>query len=169
MGINEKSLKEPTVEFYEGNAIAEDIRNACIPIVRKIHKLLNDPTISNDVGTRSFLYAQLELDNGKLIELGIEPNIEMGKSLEEYWTKPLVSARYLAGQLIKLTGETLPAVSEFNGTVGENAITLDDGIQMVDSLDAAPKTLDFSVIQTILTFVQNGLAIDNTDLEIGES
>lgn len=168
MGINEKSLKEPTVEFYQKNAIAEDIRNACIPIVRKVHRLLHDQSISNDAERRSFLYAQLEFDNEKLIELGVEANMEMGKSLEEYWTKPLVSARYLAGQLIRLTGEMIPAASELNGTVGENAITVDDSIHIVNSLDAAPETLDFMTEQMILTFVQNGLAIDNSDLEIEE-
>jgi len=156
-----KDTKWPSVEFYQSNAKAEDIRAACIPILQKLHKLFYDPEVTEDSSERSKLYAQLELDNGKLLGLGIEPNMKLGRDFKEYHSPPLTAAEYLAGQLIKLTGEHIPAMSEFTGSVGENTVSLEDEAKIVEADDFSPQARDFSVKQQIFNFVKDGFAIDD--------
>jgi hypothetical protein len=153
-----------TPEFFESNARADDIRTACIPILQKVHSLLYDPQIESDKDGRRRLYAQLEQNEGKLLEMGIEPGMATGKDLQEYQKSPLVTAQYLAGQLLDLIGGNTPSRAESTGSIGENTATLQDNVKMAKTIDLSPNTHEFIINQQMFTFISEGFAIDEATL-----
>lgn len=154
----------PSVEFYQSNAKADDIRTACIFILRKLHRLFYDPALVEDSDEKSKVYAQLEIDNGKLLELGIEPGMKVGRDFKEYQSNALLAAEFLAGQLIRLTGEHIPSAPKLTDSVGENATSLGDEAKIVEADDLSPQTRDFSIKQEIFNFVKGGFAIDDVTI-----
>jgi hypothetical protein len=153
-----------TPEFFESNARADDIRTACIPVLQKVHKLLYDPQIESDRNERRRLYAQLEQDDGKLLEMGIRPGMATGKDLQEYQKNPLVTAQYLAGQLLDLIGGNTPSRAESTDSIGENTSTLQDNVKMIETVDLSPSTHEFIIDQQMFTFISEGFAIDKATL-----
>ena len=162
--VSDNSKNWITPEFFESNAKASDIRTACVPILQKLHRLLYDPSIKDNQEERDKLYAQLEQDNGKLLEMGIEPEMETGKDIKEYQKSPLVTAQYLAGQLLELTGRNIPPVPESTDSIGENTATLTENIKIVETADSSPDARDFMINQQMFIFIQDSFAIDESIL-----
>lgn len=152
-----------TPEFYESNARADDIRSACVPILQKLHRLFYDPAIIEDFTERSRILSEIELDNGALIELGVELRMEEGRALVEYQSNPLVAAQYLAGQLLRLI-ETDTDSSASTKQIGEGVEELGDDVMIINSLDFSPQARDFAVKQQMFLFIKDGFAIDDSTL-----
>lgn len=150
---SESAPFESMEEFYQSNAKAEDIRNACIPILQKLYTLLYNEEVAKDKGEQARLYSQLELDNGKLIDLGVSSKMKMGKPLKEYQSNPLTAAEFFAGQLIPLTGTQIPSEKEA-------VALLEEFSQPLDS-ELPPKLREFNTKRDMFRFIQYGFAIDD--------
>lgn len=150
------------LSFFESNKKSSNIRLTCIPIIQKLHRLMYDPKIAENDNERRKLFSQLEQDNGALIEMGIEPGMKKNHKLEEYQKSPLLTAEYLAGQLVNLIGRNTPSINEHLGSIGENTTTLSDGNKIIESIDISPSSRDFMVTRDIFNFLKDGLAIDDS-------
>lgn len=140
-------------EFYQSNAKAEDIRNACIPILRKLYTLLYNEEVAENKGEQARLYSQLELDNGKLIDLGVRSKMKMDRPLKEYQSNPLTAAEFFAGLLIPLTGTQIPSEKE--------AVALMEEFSQSRDSELPPKLREFITKRDMFRFIQWGFAIDN--------
>lgn len=148
-------------EFYQSNAKAEDIRNACIPILQKLHQLLYNEEVAKDKGEQARLYSQLELDNGKLIDLGVSSKMKMDRSLKEYQSNPLTVAEFFAGQLIPLTGTQIPSEKEAVALMEEFSQSRDNDTFLAESSELPQKLREFITKRNRFRFIQWGFAIDN--------
>ncbi len=94
----------PTKEFLMSNPRSAELRGVNLGIVNRLNKLLHDPEVAESRDKQSQIYAELEAQGGKLIELGIKPEMHVGKALEEFKSDPVAITEYIAGQLYEATG-----------------------------------------------------------------
>ncbi|MDP3733149.1 MAG: hypothetical protein Q8Q91_01275 [Candidatus Daviesbacteria bacterium] len=95
---------EPKKDFYLSNPRSAEIRSVCLTIIQALERLMSDTDVAQDPSIQTDLYAQIEIQNGKLIDLGIRAGMNLGKKVEDYEVNPIMSAEYLAGQLFSLMG-----------------------------------------------------------------
>lgn len=114
---------QPTKEFLTSTPRSSQIREVCLGIVNRLNALLHDPEIAQNTDRQSQLYAELEAQGGKLIELGIKPDMHVGQPLEAYKSNPVTAMEYVAGQLYETTGhkvvsesQSMPIIQEFSET-----------------------------------------------------
>lgn len=151
-----------TPEFYQSNLQAAEIRLACIPALQKISELLYNPALAGDRDAQAKICSELELENGKLINLGVLQGMESGRQLSDYQKNPLLAAQYLAGQLLQLTGISIPAMMEASQSIGENVANL-DRVSIVETADMSPYSREFAVIQQMLLFIKKAFALSELD------
>lgn len=159
-GFEKNKPWQPTKKFYESDPRSSQIRQVCIPIIKVIYRLQLDPEIAENFDMRSDLYAQLEVLNGNLIDLGIEQHIHRGKSLEVFQANPVTAAEFLAGQLIPFTGrkivsekEAMPSIQEFTAEkVGQT--------RMIESRDLPQKMEDFRTTRAVVAFIKNAFDVE---------
>lgn len=154
-----------TAEFYQSNPRAAEIRRACVPILRNLHRLLYDPEIENDSEARARLESEIEVGNGALIELGIRPNMKTGKAARAYQSNPLLAAQYFAGQLLSLIGSDTHSMSTSTEDIGPGAHKLGHDIVMIDALDFAPGSRKAAARQDTFRTISGGFAIDDSMLD----
>lgn len=162
-GKDRQAPWRPDKTFYLSNQRSNEIRAACIPGIQALNKLLSDPAVINDRAIQSTLYSDLEVVNGRLIELGITPGMHVGEPLSAFQSNSVTAAEFLAGQLISLTGRTIPTekgttpiIKEFSeGSIG-NATLVKGGV-------LPDKGVEFLTTRGVVAFIEDGFDIPQKD------
>ena len=152
---------QPTVEFYKGDPRANEIRTVCLGVLEKMRKLLGDPEVMENREVQQNLYAVLELDEGRLIELGVKPRMHVGKPLSFFQSSPLHAAQFVAGQLMQKTGEDLTSEKDIVPLVEEfSEERFNEGeIIVIKSRNMPDKVTDFAINTGILWAAEKMLAV----------
>lgn len=150
----------PTKEFLLSGPRSAQIRDVCVGIVRRLNALLYDPAVGKSSDRQSQLYAELEAQGGKLIELGIEPEMHVGKPFEEFQASPVITAEWVAGQFYRATGVTVAsetAVMPIIEELSENP----NGQPFMGSANIPPRLKDFGVMSTLVRAGYSFLDMDS--------
>lgn len=150
---------KPDIKFYRSNPRSNTIRETCIPAIDALDRLLHDPKVTEYSEFRSSLYSQLEMVNGKLVELGIKPGMHLGKPLADFQTNPVTAAEFLAGQLIPLTGRSIPSETEVMPIIEEFTEKKVGNARVIDSQSLPDKAHDFRVVRGVVELIRNNFDI----------
>lgn len=110
----------PTRDFYLNDPRSAEIRTACLEAFIPLAQTQVDPGLPLTNQEREDLSVILERVNGKLIELGIKPNLHVGTSVETLRNNPVMTAEWVAGQLLGLLGDSVTTDHELLLTSGKN-------------------------------------------------
>lgn len=150
----------PNKDFYLSNPRSREIRGACLLALQGLERLMNDPEVAKDSAKKSELYAQIEVQNGKLIELGIRPEMHVGKPEEDFKANPVMTAEYLAGQLFDLMGIQIPSETEIVPIIQEhNELQEEKSIALVELSRLPKKFHEHAVNRTMLNFIEENFDI----------
>src|SRR5687767_8056251 len=126
IGRPKDSKEDPwraTAEFLNSTPRSKEIRDVCVQIVERAKELVNDPDVVNNPDEQSTLYAEIEALGGRLIEMGIKPDMNTELPKDTYRKSPVKTMEWIAGQLLPETGhrfvsqaDVLPIAQEFNVT-----------------------------------------------------
>lgn len=140
----------PTKDFYLTNPRSAELREVGLGIVRRLDALLHDPKVSEDQEKQSQLYAELEAQGGRLIELGIEPDMHVGKPEEAFKSSPVTMAEYVAGQLFETTGAQVISERDISSTVQEMSETSSGSAHFIKGENVTPRLRDFMVMRSMV-------------------
>ena len=140
----------PTKEFYFSNPRSAQIREVSVAIVRKLDTLLHDPEVARSQDRQSQLYAELEMHGGQLIELGIGPNMHVGKPQEAFQADPVVMAEYVAGQLYETTGHQVVSETAAMPIIQEMSEAQSGPVHVISGKNITPKLRDFIVMRSMV-------------------
>jgi len=140
----------PTKEFLTSDPRSAEIRKVCIGIVRRLDNLLHDPKVDQNQDIQSQLYAELEAHGGKLIELGIEPNMHVGKPLEAFKSSAVTMTEYVAGQLYETTGHTVVSETAAMPIIQEMSEAQSGSAHVISGRNITPKVRDFMVLRSMV-------------------
>ncbi|HJZ05865.1 MAG TPA: hypothetical protein VJ327_08490 [Patescibacteria group bacterium] len=140
----------PTKEFLLSEPRSAEIREVCVGIVRRLDALLHDPEVAGSQDRQSQLYAELEMQGGHLIELGIKPGLHVGKPLEAFQSSPVTMAEYVAGQLIEQTGANVVSESAAMPIIQEMSEAQSGSAHLISGKNITPKLRDFMVMRSIV-------------------
>lgn len=140
----------PNADFFLSDPRSAELREVCIGIVTRIEDLSEDPETRDNEERKLTLYAELELLGGRLIEMGIEPNMNEGLPQSTYQASPVISAEWLAGQLYEFTGHTVTPISDVIRIIEEFDESEIAGVSGVDMSQAPNKLKDFVVNRQIV-------------------
>ncbi|MDO8638938.1 MAG: hypothetical protein Q7R43_05155 [Candidatus Daviesbacteria bacterium] len=141
---------QPTIEFYLSNPRSAQLREIGIAIVRKLDALLHDPEVAQNRDRQTQLYAELEIHGGQLIELGIKPNMHVGKPLEAFQSDPVVMAEYVTGQLYETTGHTVVSETAVMPIIQEMSEVQSGPAHVISGKNITPKLKDFMVMRCMV-------------------
>ena len=151
---------QPTVEFYKGDPKAYEIRRVCLGVLEKIRKLLGDPKVMEDRVAQQNLYAALELDEGRLIELGVSAGMHVGKPLPFFELNPLHAAQFVAGQLMPMTGEHLVSENDIVSLTKKfRAKLFNEKVSVFNSQNVPGEIIDLDTNIRILWAAEKMLAV----------
>ena len=144
-----------------------EIRKTCVGILKRMNKIVEDPSVERGTPQYLQLYSEIERLSGELIRLGIRSGMSAGHSQSEYFADPVLASEYLAGQLLEMTGRTVPSVEDVTPMIEEhNEMENKNGTGLVNLSTAPKKILNFVVERNILCFlIDNFDAADETSIE----
>ncbi len=149
----------PNISFYRSNPRSNAIRETCIPAINALDRLLRDPGVGKNPDLRSSMYSQLEEANGKLVELGIEPGMHLGKPFGAFQASSVTAAEFLASQLIPLTGRSIPSEADVMPIIEEFTEEKAGNARIVDSQTLPDKAQDFRVVRGAVEFIKDSFDI----------
>lgn len=148
----------PTRNFYESDPRSREIRGKCEIILQTVYKLRTKTDLTANI--EADLYVQLEGMNGELIRLGIVPNMQEGRPLEDYQSSPVVAAEYLAGQLGVLTGLRIVSERQIMPILQEHNEIQNSTVPIVE-LDKQPRvSREFMTQGTMISFISTNFDIN---------
>lgn len=164
----------PNAAFFLSDPRSAELREVCIGIVECTTSLSEDPAIASDIPSQQQLYAELEHLGGRLIGMGIEDDMNTGLPEEAYRADPVITAEWIAGQLLSCTGSHIPSETEIIPIVQEFAIEMIPPIQELTEVKAEnvhaidlegipPKMQRFMEEKALLSFIQSLLDIPPKD------
>ena len=140
----------PTKEFLLSDPRSTEIREVCVGIVHRLDALLHDPEVARSQDRQSQLYAELEMQGGRLIELGIRPNMHVGSPLEAFQSNPVTTTEYVAGQLIEQTGASVVSESATMPIIQEMSEVQSGSAHLISGKNITPKLRDFMVMRSMV-------------------
>lgn len=109
----------PTKLFYEKNPRSKLLREIGVNVTANLARILFDKSV--DDAERQKLLADLRARGEELTELGIKPDIHVGRRERTFYKSSVIMAEYVTGQLLPYTGyqpaseqQIKPVIQEFN-------------------------------------------------------
>ncbi len=156
-----KAKEKINREFYKSNERSWTLRDISIEIIRVFNKLF-----AATPEERGDLTGQLERLNGKLIEVGISPNMHLGKTKSEFEQDSVMAAEYLSGQLARLMSDPLHTEADTMRSIVEFSATLAPDTYIIDNKDNPPKEIhQFMAQRSTVNLIQAMFDISNDELK----
>lgn len=156
---------KPTAAFYLSNSRSTELRELSIGIVERVTALFENPEVTSNPARQQQLYAELEHLGGKLQELGIEPEMNVGLPPETFRSDPVVLAEWIAGQLLPQTGFHIPSETEMSKPLQEFNEGEPGKVNVVGLGNLPPRLKHFMRERTVLSYIKPLLDIPTKDSE----
>lgn len=140
----------PTKEFLLSDPRSAQIREVCIGIVRRLDTLLHNPEVARSQDEQSQIYAELEAAGGKLIELGIVPDMHVDEPAEAFKANPVMTAEYVAGQLYETTGHTVVSETAAMPIIQEMTEAQSGPVSVISGKNLTPKLREFIIMREMV-------------------
>lgn len=103
--------------FFESYERSRQIRDACIKIFKIWEYLLECP--NPEKADYQIIQSRLAECERMLLTLNIRIDMQTGRPAQDYATKPIVAAEYLAGQVFDFITLPIPNLSDAKAVAGE--------------------------------------------------
>lgn len=159
---NDQLYWRPTKDFYLNNSRSNEIRSACLEALIPLAQTQEDPNPPLTNQEREDLSVTLERVNGKLIELGIKPNLHVGTNVEILRNSPVMTAEWVAGQLLSLLGDSVTTTNQVGPIIGEyNILPTDHELSLTSGKNLPPKLVNFLTARQQRKVIGDFLDIDS--------
>ncbi len=149
----------PDESFYTQNPRSKKNREVSLAIIKALEDLLNDPSLINDPERQKQLYSELERYNGELIDLGIKVDMHLGETLSAFQANPETAAKFLAGQLIGLTGRRISSETSMVRTMEEFKMEKSDKRPIIgEPKDLPSAAIDYMTTRTTVNMISEMFA-----------
>lgn len=155
-------------EFLESTETSKRIREIGVKILNRVSQLmiLDPETDSNEV---SRINSELEMLEGEFISLGIQRDMNTGKTKNEYEASPIVTMQWIAGQIYHFYIIPIPSEDEVIGPLGEfNLIdrSTDYAPYLTEGKQTPKIVVDFMRAQSMLTGLEYFIDLQPTEKNI---
>lgn len=154
----------PNREFYLADHRSAQLRGESLNVIRYLLALLYCPEVVAKMGGESAIYVQLEILNGRLIELGVGPDMQTGYPPEIYETNPVTSAEWVAGQLIKFTGERIPSEATAKRLIEEFSDSEAGAMRVIGAKNMPNRLVKYYDTAMIVAGLCSQLGVENEEL-----
>jgi hypothetical protein len=132
------------------NARSAVLREVSLGIITRVDALLHDSDIVHDQNKQVQLYAELEAQGGRLVELGIESNMHVGTPHHVFLSQPVLMAEYIAGQCCKLAGSPVVAEHDILPTIQEMGESHAGSLHVIEGKNNTPRLGTFLAVQAMV-------------------
>ncbi len=160
---------EPKKDFYLSNPRSAEIRSICLIVIQALERLMSDVEVAHELSIKADLYAQIEIQNGKLIGLGIRAGMHIGKNVKDFSASSIISAEYLAGQLFRLMGIKVSSETELYNISQEHNELEEKSFVLFDPDMLPTQGRDYLVYRSVLNHITTKFDIGDEEFDIQEN
>ncbi len=161
----------PKKDFYLSNSRSAEIRSMCLITIQALERLMSDADVAHNPLIKVDLYTQIEIQNGKLIGLGIRTGMHVckGAKVEDFEADPIMSAEFLAGQLFRLMGIKVSSETELYNISQEHNELEEKSFVLFDPNMISAKGRDYLVYRSVLNHITTKFDIGDEEFDIQEN